>query len=83
MTILGSLLVGALFACAVYLLLSRALVRVVLGLFLLGHAVNLVVFFASGVRRGAPPLDRSGHAARLRPPAPPILSPRRWSSRRS
>ncbi len=56
MTILGSLLVGGLFACAVYLLLSRALVRIVFGVFLLGHAVNALVFFASGVRRGVPPL---------------------------
>lgn len=64
--LLSSLLVGGLFAAASYLLLSRNAVRLVFGLFLLGHAVNLLVFFAAGITRGEPPLVPSDAAA---PPA--------------
>jgi multicomponent Na+:H+ antiporter subunit C len=48
-------LVGVLFAGGTYLLLQRTLTRIVLGLSLYGHAVN-VLLLASGGRAGQPPL---------------------------
>ena len=53
---LVALLVGALYAAGLYLMLSRNLVRLVLGLALLGHAANLLIFVAAGLTRGRPPI---------------------------
>lgn len=61
--ILGSVLVGGLFAAAIYLLLSKNAVRIVFGIVTLGHSVNLLVFFASGATRGEPALIAKGAAA--------------------
>ncbi len=45
-----SLVTGIVFACAVYLLLQRRLLAVVLGIGLLGTGANLLVFAAGGLR---------------------------------
>ncbi len=50
------LVTGALYAAAIYSLLRRSLVRLALGLVLLGHATNLALFVANGVSRALPPL---------------------------
>jgi multicomponent Na+:H+ antiporter subunit C len=47
-------LVGLLFTAAVYLMLSRHLIRVLLGVAILGNGVNLVIFTAGRVVRGIP-----------------------------
>jgi len=51
-----ALSVGVLVACAVYLVLSRDLVRIMLGLTILANGANLLIFTAGRVTRGAPPL---------------------------
>lgn len=56
MTLLLSLLVGLLFAAAVYLLLRRSLVRVLMGLALLSYGTNLLIFTAGGLTRGKSPI---------------------------
>lgn len=48
--------VGFLVACAVYLMLSRDLIRVMLGIGILSNAANLLIFTAGRVTRDAPPL---------------------------
>jgi multicomponent Na+:H+ antiporter subunit C len=53
--------VGALFAGGTYLLLQRTLTRIVLGLMLLGHGVNVLLLLAGG-RRGEPALLGQGVA---------------------
>ncbi|WNG35422.1 cation:proton antiporter [Archangium violaceum] len=50
------LVTGVLYAAAIYSLLRRSLVRLALGLVLLGHATNLTLFVANGVSRALPPL---------------------------
>ena len=45
-----AILIGMFFTVAVYLLMSRQLVRVLLGIAILGNAVNLLIF-TSGRRR--------------------------------
>jgi multicomponent Na+:H+ antiporter subunit C len=62
-----ALVVGGLVAAAVYLLLRRSLVRIVIGLVLLGHAVNLLILTVARPVRGAPPLV-PGEATALVPP---------------
>jgi multicomponent Na+:H+ antiporter subunit C len=51
-----AVVVGVLFAAAVYLILRRSLVKLVIGLILLSNAANLLIFTVSGFTRGAPPL---------------------------
>jgi multicomponent Na+:H+ antiporter subunit C len=53
---LFAILVGIFFAAAVYLMLSRALIRILLGIVLLGNAVNLLIFVAGRLTRAVPPI---------------------------
>ncbi|GMB81121.1 Na+/H+ antiporter subunit C [Shinella zoogloeoides] len=54
------LLVGLFFAAAVYLMLSKFLVRVLLGVVLLGNAVNLLLFTNGRILREVPPIIPAG-----------------------
>lgn len=54
---------GVFFTAAIYLLLSRALVRMLLGLALLGNAVNLLIFVAGRLTRAVPPIVLEGETA--------------------
>jgi multicomponent Na+:H+ antiporter subunit C len=51
-----ALVVGALFAAGLYTILRRSIVRLAIGLVLIGHAANLLIFTAAGLRRDAPPI---------------------------
>ncbi len=68
-----AVLVGVLFAAAVYLMLRRSLVKLVIGLILLSNAANLLIFTAAGLRRNAPPLIPEGALLpEVMPPADPL-----------
>ena len=54
-------LAGVLFAAATYLMLSRALIRMLLGLSMLGNAVNLVIFVSGRLTRAVPPIVLEGN----------------------
>lgn len=57
MILLLAVVIGTLFAGAIYMLLRRSVVKVILGLVMLSHGVNLLIFtMGDGVRRGAPPI---------------------------
>ncbi|MEU8900765.1 Na(+)/H(+) antiporter subunit C [Nocardia sp. NPDC048505] len=49
------LLIGVLVACGVYLILERAVSKMLLGMILFGNAVNLLIITAGGPD-GAPPI---------------------------
>lgn len=51
-----AVIVGIFFTGAVYLLLSRSLIRMLLGMTLLGNAVNLLIFVAGRLTRAVPPI---------------------------
>lgn len=58
--ILMALQIGILFACGAYLVMRRGEIKLILGLSLLSHAVNLLLFSTSAWQRGLPPiLDKS------------------------
>ncbi|MDX3972977.1 Na+/H+ antiporter subunit C [Shinella sp.] len=61
MELLFVILIGLFFAAAVYLMLSKFLVRVLLGVVLLGNAVNLLLFTNGRILRGVPPIIPEGH----------------------
>jgi multicomponent Na+:H+ antiporter subunit C len=52
--------IGGLFAAGLYLLLRRDLIKVVIGIGLLGHAVNLLLLTVGGLTRARPPLIPEG-----------------------
>lgn len=54
------LLIGLFVAVAVYLLLSRSVIRMLLGLVLLGNAVNLLILVGGRLTREVPPIVPAG-----------------------
>lgn len=56
MNALAAILVGFLCATAVYCLLQRSLLRLVVGLLLLSQAINFSVFSAQGLSPATPPI---------------------------
>lgn len=56
MEILMSLLIGVIFMSATYLMLSKSLLRIIVGTGLLSHGVHLLVLTMGGLKRGAAPL---------------------------
>ena len=71
MTLLYAFVAAGLFGCGLYMVLSRHVVRLVLGLSLLTTAVNLVLFQAGRIRTQQPPLIAAG-AERLGESADPV-----------
>ena len=71
MSVLYAFVAAGLFGCGLYMVLSRHLVRLLLGLSLLTTAVNLVLFQAGRIRVGPAAADTGGRrpAARLGGPA--------------
>lgn len=65
-------LVGMIVAAAVYLILSRALIRVLLGVVLLGNGINLLIFVAGRLTTAAPPIIPKGADAPALPYANPL-----------
>jgi multicomponent Na+:H+ antiporter subunit C len=55
-----AVLIGILVAVAVWLMLSRNLVRLLLGFAMLSNGVNLAIFVAGRLTRAAPPLVAEG-----------------------
>ncbi len=69
-------LVGIFIAAAIYLIMSRSLIRVLLGVVVLGNAVNLVIFTAGRLTRAVPPVvpaDASAMAGSYANPVPQAL----------
>jgi multicomponent Na+:H+ antiporter subunit C len=57
---LVALQIGILFACGAYLVMRRGEIKLILGLSLMSHAVNLLLFSTGAWQRGLPPiLDKS------------------------
>ena len=55
-----AILVGFFFAAAVYMLLSNSLIRILIGIAILGNAVNLLIFTAGRLVREVPPIIPRG-----------------------
>lgn len=67
-----ALVVGVLYAAALYMMLRRSIVKLVIGLILLSNAANLLIFTAGGLTPGAPPLVPEGLAQPVGPVADPL-----------
>jgi multicomponent Na+:H+ antiporter subunit C len=60
MEILMSILIGFLFMAAVYLILSRSLLRIIIGTGLLSHGTHLLLLTMGGLSGGAAPVLKDG-----------------------
>ena len=67
-----SVTAGVVASVGLYLAMSRDLMRIVIGLAMLGSAVNLFVFAAGRLGQGAPPLVAAGTERILHPVANPL-----------
>lgn len=63
MQTLMPLLVGVLYAAGLYMMMRRSIVKLVIGLVLLSHAANLLIFTAGRLTGGPPPIIPSGKDA--------------------
>jgi len=71
MLLVLAILVGVLYATALYLMLRRNMVKLIFGLVLLGHAANLLIFTAGGLVRAGAPVAAEGMTA----PPPGVADP--------
>ncbi|RFC54021.1 Na+/H+ antiporter subunit C [Brumimicrobium aurantiacum] len=56
MEILLAIMTGILYAAGIYLILRRSLVKLIIGIVILGNGVNLLIFLMGGLVKGNPPL---------------------------
>jgi multicomponent Na+:H+ antiporter subunit C len=57
---LFAFVVGGLYATALFMMLRRSVVKLLIGLIILSNAANLLIFTSGGLVRGAPPLIPEG-----------------------
>lgn len=72
MEILMAFVVGILFMTATYLMLSKSLLRIIVGTGLLSHGAHLLILTMGGLKRGAAPL-LGENADRYTDPLPQAL----------
>jgi multicomponent Na+:H+ antiporter subunit C len=72
MELVLALMVGVFVATGVYLLLSRALIRMLMGILVLGNGVNLLIFTAGRLTREAAPIVPPGLEQATGPIANPL-----------
>ena len=56
MEIVMAFVIGILFTTATYLMLSKSVLRIIIGTGLLSHGAHLLLLTMGGLKRGAPPL---------------------------
>lgn len=67
-----SVLVGLFFAVGIYLMLSRHVVRILIGVAVFGNAVNLLIFTAGRLMREVPPIIPADLTSLAGPTANPL-----------
>ena len=72
MEVMAATVVAVLFAGGVYLILRRSLMRLILGLVLLGHGANLLLFSVGGFGMRRPPLVMAAEVATAMRQADPL-----------
>jgi multicomponent Na+:H+ antiporter subunit C len=62
-TVVLAVVIGLLYAAGLYLVMRRSMVKLILGLALLAHAANLLIFTAGGLTRGGTPIIATAREA--------------------
>lgn len=63
MEILLAIMVGLLYAAGLFMILRRSLVKLIIGLVLLGNGANLLIFLLGRLVKGQPPIIPEGGKA--------------------
>ncbi len=61
MELLLILVLGLLYAAGVYLILRRSMVKLLLGIMLLGNGTNILIFLLGNIVKGKPPVIDGNH----------------------
>ncbi len=56
MEIVLAIMIGVLYAAGIYMILRRSLVKLILGIIILGNGANLLIFLLGRITKGKPPL---------------------------
>jgi multicomponent Na+:H+ antiporter subunit C len=56
MNLLIAIITGLLYAAGIYMMLRRSLVKLIIGIILLGNGVNLLIFLMGRITKGKPPI---------------------------
>ena len=72
MEIVLAFVIGGLYAAGIYMMMRRSIVKLIIGLALLGHAANLLIFTVSRLNRGQPAIVPEGATAPIGPFADPL-----------
>ncbi len=72
MEALLAIVIGVLYAGGIYLMMRRNLVQLIIGLGLLSHGANLLIFVAGGLRAGGAPILGEGAESFAETPADPL-----------
>lgn len=56
MELLIAIIIGMLYAAGIFLILRRSIVKLIIGLLLLGTGANLLIFASGKVKHGNPPI---------------------------
>ena len=71
-----AIVIGVLYAVGLYLIMRRSLVKLILGIGMLGYAVNLLIFTIGRINRSAPPIiakDATALSGQFADPLPQAL----------
>jgi multicomponent Na+:H+ antiporter subunit C len=72
MLTLMAIVTGCLYAAGTYMILRRSLFKLILGLVLLSHGANLLIFTVGGLTRGHTPVIEAGKEVPNAPWADPV-----------
>jgi multicomponent Na+:H+ antiporter subunit C len=72
MEVVLALVIGTLYGGGLYLMMRRNLIQLIIGLSLLSHGANLLIFTAGGLRKGGAPILAAGEKAFATLPADPL-----------
>jgi multicomponent Na+:H+ antiporter subunit C len=67
-----AIITGIVFAAGIYMMLRRSLVKLIVGLALIGHASNFIIFVSGGLTRTRAPIVPEGFSAVPQPHADPV-----------
>jgi len=72
MEVFLAIVIGFLYGGGLYLMMRRNLVQLIIGLGLLSHGANLLIFTAGGLRKGGAPILTEGEKVFATTPADPL-----------
>ena len=72
MELVLAIIIGFLYAMGIFLILRRSLVKLIIGLILVGNGINLLIFLMGGLNRGNPPIIDSTAKVLANPNVDPV-----------